>query len=242
MRVIIIGPKQKTLNDDFRSPIGLARFSLQYALRRKGPFAMSVNQSGGFFRAPAETDAPNIQLYFNPLSYRIRNDAKSKLTPEPYSGFLVCFNACHLTSRGTVEIGSRDINDPARIDPNYLSTEHDIAEVLAASRLVRRLMQTPSLRAATAAEVLPGPDVNDEAALLDYFRGNSGSIYHLCGSARMGQDPELSAVDERLRVHGIKNLRIVDASIFPSITAGNIQAPVLMIAEKAASMIKEDYR
>ena len=134
------------------------------------------------------------------------------------------------------------MRDAARIDPNYLSTEHDIAEAIEGGRLVRRLMQTQALRAVTEAEISPGPEVDSDSSMVAYFRENSGSIYHLCGSARMGRDAQKSAVDARLRVHGVQALRVVDASIFPQITSGNIHAPVLMVAEKAAAMIAEDQR
>jgi choline dehydrogenase len=104
-------------------------------------------------------------------------------------------------------------------------------------------MQAPALRTVTVEETLPGASVvpdGDEAAMLQYFRENSGSIYHLCGSCAMGPDSQTAVVDDRLRVHGIEALRIVDASIFPNVTSGNINAPVMMVAEKGAQMILDD--
>lgn len=136
-------------------------------------------------------------------------------------------------------------NDPSRaplIQPNYLSTERDVAEVLQGSRLVRRIASAPSFSEITETEISPSAAVDSDADLLAYFRANSGSIYHPCGTCAMGPDSDRSVVDARLRVHGLRGLRVVDASIFPTITAGNINAPTMMVAEKGAAMILEDIR
>jgi choline dehydrogenase len=230
----------KTLNDTFRSLGGQLMAGLQYVCKRTGPLSISVNQAGGFFKGDATQTRPNIQLYFNSMSYKIPNDPKAKLEPEPYSGFLVAFNSCRPTSRGTIELASANPKDPALIRPNYLSTDKDIREVIQGSKLIRALMQAPALKAVTVEEVAPGAQVDDEASMLQYFRENAGSIYHLCGSCTMGPNPQDAVVDSRLRVHGVKGLRVVDASIFPSITSGNINAPVMMVAEKGAAMILAD--
>jgi len=232
----------KTLNDELGSLLGQAKLGLKYLLTRKGPLAMSVNQSGGFFRSDEQLPHPNLQMYFNPLSYQIPKSSKATLNPEPYSGFLLCFNPCRPTSRGEVRIASADLNDAALIDPNYLSTQKDIDEAIQGSYLIRKIMQSPALKAITVQEVLPGPAVNDDEAMLRYFRENCGSIYHLCGSCAMGSDVEQSVVDKRLNVHGIKGLRVVDASIFPNVTSGNTNAAVMMVAEKGADLILEDAR
>ncbi|MCO7514487.1 GMC family oxidoreductase N-terminal domain-containing protein [Pseudomonas guariconensis] len=229
-----------TLNDAFGSLLGKLRLGLQYLLTRKGPLALSVNQAGGFFRSDEHQPYPNLQLYFNPLSYRIPKSNKASLEPEPYSGFLLCFNPCRPTSRGEIRIASRDPAAPALIDPNYLSTQKDIDEAIQGSRLVRRIMQAPALEAITLEEVLPGPTVDDDQAMLQYFRENCGSIYHLCGSCAMGSDTATTVVDSRLAVHGLQGLRIVDASVFPNVTSGNTNAAVMMVAEKGADLILED--
>ncbi|SAL46696.1 glucose-methanol-choline oxidoreductase [Caballeronia peredens] len=230
----------KTLNDDLRSLFGKVKAGLRYLTARKGPLSMSVNQSGGFFKGDAREAEPNMQLYFNPLSYRIPKSSKAQLEPEPYSGFLLCFNPCRPTSRGSVEIGSNRAEDAAKIHLNALTTEKDLREAVQGSKLIRHIMGTSALRGITAEEISPGPDVTSDEALLDYFRDQSGSIYHLCGSCAMGPDAATSVVDERLRVHGIDGLRIVDASIFPNITSGNLNAPTMMVAEKGADLILED--
>ncbi|GAC1029251.1 GMC family oxidoreductase N-terminal domain-containing protein [Pseudomonas sp. No.21] len=229
-----------TLNDELSSLLGQVKLGIQYLLTRKGALSMSVNQAGGFFRGDAHQPHPNLQLYFNPLSYQIPRNNKASLKPEPYSGFLLCFNPCRPTSRGSIEIASKDPTDAALIRPNYLSTQKDIDEAIQGSRLIRRIMAAPALKAITVEEVLPGPAVDDDEAMLRYFRENSGSIYHLCGSCAMGADPRTSVVDARLRVHGVEGLRIVDASIFPNVTSGNTNAAVMMVAEKGADLILAD--
>ena len=230
----------KTLNDEMRPLLGKLKLGLQYLLTRKGPLAMSVNQAGGFFRSSEKEALPNLQLYFNPLSYRIPKSNKASLEPEPYSGFLLCFNPCRPSSRGSIQIASDRAEDAAKIRINALTTQKDIDEAIEGCELVRKIMSTAALKDVTVEEISPGPQVNDRDAFLQYFREQSGSIYHLCGSCAMGPDDGNSVVDERLRVHGMSGLRIVDASIFPNITSGNINAPTMMVAEKGAEMILED--
>ncbi|QAU23773.1 FAD-dependent oxidoreductase [Dyella sp. M7H15-1] len=229
-----------TLNDELRSKFSQMKVGLQYYLTRSGPLAMSVNQSGGFFRGDSVQVHPNLQLYFNPLSYQIPKSNKATIKPEPYPGFLLCFNPCRPTSRGTVRIASNRAEDAPVIDPNYLSTDKDIVEAIQGSRLIRRIMSTKALGNITVEEMLPGPKVQDDQAMLSYFRENCGSIYHLCGSAAMGSHPATSVVDKHLKVHGLRGLRIVDASIFPNVTSGNINAATMMVAEKGAALILQE--
>jgi choline dehydrogenase len=226
-----------TLNDQLGNFFGQARQALRYAVSRRGPLALSVNQAGGFFRGSLQEERPNIQLYFNPLSYRIPDDPRAGLKPEPYSGFLLAFNACRPTSRGTVHIATPDAAEAPKISPNYLTTSHDEAEVIQGSRLVRRIMDTAALRSVTEREMPPSANASSDEELLDYFRQHSGSIYHLCGTAAMGPAPCTAVVDASLKIHGLAGLRVIDASIFPNITAGNINAPTMMVAEKGAAMI-----
>ncbi len=232
--------RRPTLNALFASTWGKARLGLQYMLTGTGPFSMSVNQAGGFFRGTPGTERANLQLYFNPLSYRIPDDPGAGLAPEPYHGFLMAFSACRPASRGRISLRSAGATDAPLIEPNYLSAARDEEEVLQAMRLMRKIADAEPLRAWVEDEVSPSPSVTGDTDLMDYFRDNSGSIYHLCGTCAMGPDRQTSVVDERLQVHGMRGLRIADASIFPNITAGNINAPTMMVAEKAADMILAD--
>lgn len=230
-----------TLNDVFSSYWSQAKALGQYLLNKTGPLSMSVNQAGGFFKGSTTAAIPNIQLYFNPMSYRIPVDPNANMKPEPYSGFLVTFNSSRPTSRGSIKIASSDPAKAALIKPNYLSTQKDYEEVLQGSRLIRELMGTSALQSITEEEVTPGKtEVHDDESMMKYFRDNAGSIYHLCGSCAMGPTSETSVVDCRLKVHGIQGLRVIDASIFPNITSGNINAPVMMVAEKGSEMIQID--
>lgn len=231
---------QKTLNDDLASWWGKAKAGLQYLLNRRGPLALSVNQAGGFFKASGKESDPNIQLYFNPLSYEIPKDPNAKMVPDPYSGFLVAFNACRPSSRGEIALASANPMDSALIKPNYLSTDKDKQEAIQGSELIRKIMASNALLELTEEEVKPADAVHDPASMLHYFEHQSGSIYHLCGSCAMGPDETDSVVCSELKVHGIKGLRVVDASIFPNITSGNTNAPTMMVAEKAADMILKD--
>jgi len=231
---------RRTLNDEFGSWVGKARAGLQYLLMRNGPLSLSVNQAGGFIKSDPGQAHPNMQLYFNPLSYEIPKDGSQALRPDPYSGFLLAVSPCRPSSRGTVEIASRHAEDAPLIRPNYLSTQKDQDEAVKGSQLVRKIMGCAALQAITVEEKKPGTRVHSEADMLQYYREEAGSIYHLCGSCAMGPDPATAVVSDRLKVHGIDNLRIVDASIFPNVTSGNINAPTMMVAEKGAAMILED--
>ena len=231
---------RRTLNDDYSSWLGKIKAGLQFMLSRKGPLSLSVNQAGGFFRSGPQRAYPNIQLYFNPLSYEIPKGDSKVLRPEPYSGFLLAISPCRPTSRGSIEIASNRVADAPLIRPNFLTTQQDIDDAIQGSVLVRKLMSAPALKAITVEETRPGNRVASEADMLQYFRDESGSIYHLCGSCAMGASPATSVVSSRLRAHGLEGLRIADASVFPNVTSGNINAPTMMVAEKAASMILED--
>lgn len=229
-----------TLNDEMGTLLGKMKIGLRYLSTKRGPLAMSVNQAGGFFRGGPDEQEPNIQLYFNPLSYRIPKSEHASIEPEPYSGFLIAFNPCRPTSRGSIEIASNRAEDAAKIHINALTTQKDLDEAVQGSKLIRALMKAPALKAMTIEEISPGPQVQSDEDMLQHFREQSGSIYHLCGSCAMGPDAATSVVDAALRVHGLEGLRVVDASIFPNITSGNVNAPTMMVAEKGAGLILRD--
>lgn len=233
--------KVPTLNERFNSLAGQAWMGLQYLLTRSGPLALSVNQTGGFFKSAPNLTTPNIQLYFNPLSYTIPKDGKVAIKTDPYPGVLLAFAACRPTSRGSVHAISQYPQERPAIDPNYLSTTQDQQEVIAGSQLMRKITQTTALKAVITEETIPGLQVQTEAEMLAFFRANAGSIYHLCGSCAMGKSETDSVVDSHLRVHGVQGLRIVDASVFPNVTSGNTNAPVMMLAERAADLILQAH-
>jgi choline dehydrogenase len=162
------------------------------------------------------------------------------LNPEPFPAFMVSFNICRPTSRGRVEIRSANPLDAPFIYPNSLATEHDLGEALAGMHVLRKLGASAPLSRLIEREVAPGPEKRSDADLLEDFRNRASTTFHPTCTCRMGPDPATSVVDARLRVHGARALRIVDASIFPNIPTGNTHAPTIMVAEKGSALIAED--
>ncbi len=235
--------KVPTLNDTLYPFSGKVKAALQYLLGKQGPLAMSVNQAGAFVRSRPELARPNMHVYFNPISYTANAKPQAKLmNPDPYSAFLMSFNTCRPTSRGSITIQSAYPLAKPVIRTNFLSTPEDLADVQEGSQLLRRIAASAPLSAVVASELFPGPDATSPEALLEDFRQRSGSVYHACGTCGMGPDPVRNVVDHRLRVHGIQGLRVVDASVFPAVTSGNTNAPTIMVAEKGADLILEDHR
>ncbi|SRR5579871_1270275 len=227
-----------TLNDELYPLSGKIRAALRYLLARRGPLAMSVNQAGAFVRSRPELARPNLQLYFNPLSYTLRSGPRRRLTnPDPYPAFLMSFNTCRPQSRGAVTIRSPDATVPPAIEPNSLSAPADVADVYEGARLLRRLAAAAPLAGVIEGEQQPGPDCQTDEALLADFRRRASTVYHASCTCAMGPDPDRAVLDASLRVHGLEALRVVDASAFPSVTSGNTNAPTIMLAEKAADLI-----
>jgi choline dehydrogenase len=232
-----------TLNDVLHPLLGKLRAGLRYVADRAGPLSLSVNQSGGFIRSDATQAHPNLQLYFSPVSYTKTPLSERKLlNPDPFSAFLLSHNPCRPTSRGHIELTSPDSSKYPAIHPNYLATQSDIDDVLAGNRILRQLASTKPLADIITEELIPGTNVASDADLLADFRSRADTVYHPTSTCMMGTDPATSVVDARLRVHGIAGLRVVDASVFPTITSGNTNAPTVMVAEKGAAMILEDAK
>lgn len=226
-----------TLNQAFTSWQGMLKMGWTYLSQRSGPLAQSVNQAGGFLKTAPDLPQPNMQLYFNPLSYTIPKSGRVAIKTDPYPGILMAFAPCRPTSRGSIHAHTPDAGSAPRIAPNYLSTSHDQQEAIAGCRMIRGLAAAGALQEIITEETIPGLATATDEELLAFFRAQSGSIYHLCGTCRMGNNPDDSVVDSTLRVHGVHGLRVVDASVFPNITSGNINAPVMMVAERAAGWI-----
>ncbi len=230
--------KWPSLNDallSWPSRIGMAA---NYLLRRRGPLSLSVNQGGGFYRTRPELTRPDMQLYFSPLSYeRAVPGVRALMKPDPFSGFSLSVSPCRPLSRGHVAIRSPDPNVAPEIAPNYLSEPEDLRILLEGARFLHRLAATPTLSAVIDSAIRPGPEAADEEAHVAAIRANAYSVFHPCGTCRMGPNADDAVVDAQLRVHGIENLRIVDASIFPTIPSGNINAPAMMVGERAAALM-----
>jgi choline dehydrogenase len=232
-----------TLNSLLRPWWGRALLGAQYLLFRNGPLSLSVNQAGGFVRSTPGQGHVDTQFYFSPVSYsKPVPGVRRLMSPDPFPGFFIGISPCRPKSRGTISIRSRDPFAPPAIEPNYLSAPTDLDEMLNSVRLIRKVAQQPAMRAVIKEEMQPGAATQSEDALVADIRARSGSVFHASCTCRMAPDERGGVVDHRLRVHGIDGLRVVDASIFPSVTSGNTNAPTMMAAEKGAAMILEDNR
>ena len=235
--------KVPTLNQALRPVHGKIRAGLQYMMFRRGPLSLSLNQAGGFVRSSPEVQRADLQLYFSPLSYtRAPVGVRPLMNPDPFPGFLIGFNPCRPTSRGHIQIKSNDPFESPSIQPNYLDTDHDRNLMRTGLQWVRRLAETQSFRPIISNAIRPDNELLSDAAVDEYVRANAWTVFHPCGTCRMGDDPASSVVDARLRVHGIENLRVADASIFPSIPSGNTNAPSIMVGERASAFILADAR
>ena len=215
----------------------------RYVMTRRGPLALSINQGGGFFRSRDGLEHPNMQLYFSPLSYMRTVPGKRALTaPDAFPGFSICAQPCRPSSRGYLELRGTDPLLPPRIVPNSLATQHDLDEMFEAARFVRTMAATPSLRAVIDHEISPGPQVQSREQVMDDIARRASTVFHPVSTCRMGLDPRQAVVDHRLRVHGVQGLRVIDASVFPTLTSGNTNAPTTMLAEKGADMVLADLQ
>jgi len=226
-----------TLNDELHSTIGKLRSGLRYLIARTGPLALSVNQFGGFLRADPAATRPDVQLYFNPVTYGTGDCARARIKLDPFPGFYLCFQPTRPTSVGRIDIASPDFRQAPRIAPNYLSTDKDILDVVHGGRLLQSIAGTRAMRGLILEALKPDLRPMGESDLIADFRARAATVYHPVGTCRMGMDAEDSVVDSSLRVHGVQNLRVVDASVFPSVTSANTNAPTLMVAQKAADLI-----
>jgi choline dehydrogenase-like flavoprotein len=212
--------------------------ALEYAAFRRGPMSMAPSQMGAFAKSSPDQATPNLQFHVQPLSLDKFGDA---LHPFP----AVTISVCNLrpTSRGQVHAASANPGDAPLIQPNYLSTPEDERVAVESLRLVRKIVDQAPLKRYSPRERRPGDQAQSDAEVLEAARELGTTIFHPVGTAKMGlaSDP-MAVVDERLRVRGIAGLRIADASVMPTITSGNTNSPTMMIAEKAARMIVEDWR
>jgi choline dehydrogenase-like flavoprotein len=229
----------KTLNTSYHSLVGRALIGAEYALFQSGPLSMAPSQLGIFTTSSSEHERPNIEFHVQPLSL--------DKFGEPLHRFpAITVSACNLrpTSRGTIRLRSADPAAKPMIAPNYLSTFEDRRVAADAIRVTRQLMRQAAMQPYRPAEYLPGTGVGDDDASLAQAAGDIGTtIFHPVGTAKMGLPSDPTAVvDERLRVIGLDGLRVVDASVMPTITSGNTNTPTIMIADKAAGMIIDDAR
>ena len=229
--------KLPTLNQTLNSWVGKLGLGLNYLLFRRGLLSIGVNQAGGFFRSNPQQNRPNLQFYFAPLTYTGSPEGKRPLMhPDRYPAFLNSVSSCRPKSRGYLQIQSSDVDQPPRIYPNYLDHPTDVQELLEGVRFLRKMAQTEALGSIIEEELQPGIARQSNAELIEDIRRRSDTVFHPSGTCKMGNAGD-SVVDNNLCVHNLVGLRVVDASIFPSLTSGNTNAPTLMVAEKAADLI-----
>ena len=223
-----------TVNDVIHSWRHRAGAGLRYALFRKGLLAIGAGYAGGFFRTNALAATPDVQVHFIIFS---ADTAGAALHSFP--GFIASVCQLRPESRGFVRIKSADPEKPPAIQPRYLSSRTDRDTVVAGLKLLRRIMNQPAMRRYIAEERAPDPRCTSDAELLAFARANGTTVFHPTSTCRMGSD-STAVVDERLRVHGIERLRVVDGSIMPTVVSGNTNAAIVMIGEKGADMILQD--
>lgn len=226
----------KTLNQTANSLWGKAMMALEFALFQRGPLTMAPSQLGMFARSDENVATPNIEYHVQPLSLDKFGD--------PLHNFpAFTASVCNLrpSSRGTVKISDSDPNSAPEIAPNYLSTDEDRKVAADSLRLTRQIVAQAALKPYEPEEHLPGTAFQSDEQLVKAAGDVGTTIFHPVGTCKMGQpDDPYAVVDNRLRVMGLEGLRVADASIMPTITSGNTSSPTIMIAAKAAQMIKED--
>ena len=230
----------KTLNETYASLFNRVGMGLNYAFRRRGPMTMAPSQLGAFTRSDSTQDRANIQYHVQPLSLD-----KFGEPLHPFPAFTASVTNVRPTSRGALTLKSADPAASPAISPNYLSTPEDQRVAVNSIRVTRGIVRQPALQQYSPVEYLPGDSArdDDEAGLIKAAGDIGTTIFHPVGTARMGRDDDTRAVvDARLRVIGMERLRVVDASVMPSITSGNTNSPTMMIAEKASAMILEDQK
>jgi choline dehydrogenase len=222
-----------TVNDIMMSPIKQLQVGLQYILFRTGPLTISAAQVGAFAKSDPRLATPDIQFLFQTFSHDEYDAGLHR-----FSGFANAVCPIRPESRGTLRLRSANPADMPLMQPNYLSSETDRHVLVEAIKLSRKVAEKGAIAAQIVAEYAPGAQVQSDDEILAYARETGLSIAHQVGTCKMGSDP-LAVVDTELKVHGIEGLRVVDASIMPTLISGNTNAPTIMIAEKTADMIRK---
>jgi choline dehydrogenase len=233
-RVIVRLRRPQSLNDDVRNPLRLASMAADWAINSRGPLTVSAGQVGGMVASPEAVDGrPDILFNVMPLSVDKPGDDLHR-----FSGFSASVTQCRPTSRGRVELASKDPLSPPRIFTNYLTTDKDIRTLREGLKVLREIYNQPAFsRLKTDEEYMPGNGVQSDADLETFARTRGGTVFHASGTCRMGEDDE-AVVDPQLRVKGVDRLRVVDASVMPAMVSANTNAATIMIAEKGADMIR----
>ena len=236
MRLVFKVKNTKTLNLRANSLFGKIGMGLEYFLFKRGPMTMAPSQLGGFAKSDKNKETPNLQYHIQPLSTEKLGDPL-----HPFEAFTA--SVCNLRpeSRGHVHIKTEDSREPPKIQPDYLSDPADRKVAADAIKLTRKIVSSPAMKKFEPEEFKPGIEFASDDDLAREAGNIGTTIFHPVGTCKMGPSSDnMAVVDERLKVHGLRGLRVVDASVMPTITSGNTNSPTLMIAEKASEMILED--
>ncbi len=217
-------------------PLGLLGWLAQYALTRKGPLASNVAEAGGFIRSSPDLPRPDLQLHFVAAGSAQESFDKETFQPKGRA-FTVLPTLLYPKSRGEIRLASKDPARHPRIDPRYLTEEDDVRVLLLAQRIARRITRSRVLDHCRGECLVPVLESDDEPTMREQMRRRVSTVFHPVGTSKMGSDAA-AVVDAKLRVRGVDGLRVVDASIMPTIVGGNTNAPTIMIAEKAADLIR----
>ena len=236
-RVILRLKEKMSLNDQVRNPVELARMGAQWLFGNRGPLTVGAGQVGGFGRTPQAQDSrADIQFNVMPLSVD-----KPGEPLHAYSGFSASACQCRPLSRGRLAIQSADPLKQPRIEPRYFSESHDREVIVSGLEMLREIYHQPAFKELWEAETMPGPEVRTRADLWKFASSRGGTVFHPTSTCRMGSDPR-SVVDPELRVRGVERLRVIDASVMPSVTSANINAATIMVAERGAGMVLGEYK
>jgi choline dehydrogenase len=232
-RVIVKLKHRMSLNDQVRNPLALAGMGAQWLLRQRGPLTVGAGQVGGMVCSEhAEGGRPDVLLNVMPLSVDKPGDPL-----HAFSGFSASATQCRPLSRGTVQVRSADPLAPPRIVSNYLTDPHDAKVLVGGLKILRDIYRQPSFRdLVTGEEYLPGNGLRSDAELEQFARTKGGTVFHPSGTCRMGGD-DRSVVDAQLRVRGVERLRVIDASVMPTMVSTNTNAASIMIGEKGAALV-----
>ena len=232
-----------TLNKDLGTWGGRIKSVLKYLYDRTGPLSLSLNQGGGYINWNSLDPYPNIQLYFNPLTYSVSyKNRRPLLNADKFNGFIIGFNSCRPKSLGEVKLKSFKDDYLPSINPNYLSDERDIHDLYSTFDFIRQFSANKNISNIIKSSVNIDLLMATDHELLDHFKSNATTVYHPCGTCRMSKDIGTGVVSDKLKVHGLDNLWIVDASIMPNITSGNINAPVMMLSHLSSKIILEELK